>query len=103
MLTAIGPRWPDERRYVCSKMPYFLSDLMQLAFAEQAEAVHLHPQESPVLELKRMLHRIEGPPLAAGETDELLRTVAPPEELLELGANHMTSFYFHFRDVAVFQ
>jgi hypothetical protein len=29
--------------------------------------------------------------------------VAPPEELSELRTNNMTSFYFHFRDVAVFQ
>jgi hypothetical protein len=35
--------------------------------------------------------------------EELLRTVAPPEELSELSTNNMTSFYFHFRDVAVFQ
>ncbi len=84
-------------------MPYDLSDLMQLVFAERAEAVHLHEQESPVLELKRVLHRIEGPRLVAGETEELLRTVAPPEELSELRANGITSFYFHFRGVAVFQ
>jgi Tfp pilus assembly pilus retraction ATPase PilT len=84
-------------------MAYDLSDLMQLVCAERAEAVHLHEKESPVLEVKRTLHRIEGPPLAAGETEELLRTVAPPEELSELRTNHMTSFYFHFRDVAVFQ
>src|SRR5215831_16874079 len=84
-------------------MAYDLSDLMQLVCAERAEAVHLHEKESPVLEVKRMLHRIEGPPVAAGETEQLLGTVAPPEELSELRTNHMTSFYFHFRDVAVFQ
>lgn len=84
-------------------MPYDLSDLMELVFAERGEAVHLHEKESPVLELKRVLHRVEGPPLGKGETEELLRTVAPPEELSELRTNDMTCFYFHFRDVAVFQ
>ncbi len=84
-------------------MPYSLSDLMQLVVAERGEAVHLHEHESPVLEVKGALHRIEGPPVAAGETAELLRVVAPADELSELGRNRMTSFYFHFGDVAVFQ
>ncbi len=84
-------------------MPYDLSDLMQLVFAERGQAVHLHDKEPPVLELKRVLHRIEGPPLAAGETEQLFRTVASQEELAELRANQMTCFYYHFRDVAVFQ
>ena len=84
-------------------MPYDLSDLMQLVCAERADAVHLHEKESPVLELKRVLHRIEGPALAQGETEQLLSTIAPQEELVELGLNRMASFYFHFRDLAVFQ
>src|SRR5262245_45430066 len=84
-------------------MAYDLSDLMQLVYAERAEAVHLHENEAPVLEVKRVLHRIEGPPIVAGETEELLRTVATPEEVVELRTNRMTCFYFHFRDVAVFQ
>src|SRR5713101_1282657 len=84
-------------------MPYSPSDLMQLVVAEQGEAVHSHEKESPVLEVKRVLHRIEGPPLAAGETEELLRVLAPADELSELSTNHMTSFYFHFGEVAVFQ
>jgi hypothetical protein len=83
-------------------MPYDLSDLMQVVCAEREEAVHLHDKEAPVLEIKRMLHRIEGPPVAPGETEQLLRTVALPEDLSELRTNRISSFYFHFRDVAVF-
>jgi Tfp pilus assembly pilus retraction ATPase PilT len=84
-------------------MPYDLSDLMQLVYAERAEAVHLHENEGPVLDVKRVLHRIEGPPIGPGETEQLLHTVAPPEEVVELRTNRLTCFYFHFRDVAVFQ
>src|SRR5689334_15723750 len=84
-------------------MPYSLSDLMQLVVAERAEAVHLHPNEAPVLEVRGVLHRIEGPPLAAGETDELLRVIAPADDLTELRTNGMTCFYFQFGEAAVFQ
>ena len=83
-------------------MLYDLSDLMQFVSQERAEAVHLHEKESPILEVKRTLHRIEGPPLASGETMELFHAVAPSEELTERRTNHMASFYFHFQDVAVF-
>lgn len=83
-------------------MPYDLSDLMQLVCAERADAVHVHEREAPVLEVKRMLHRLEGPPVAPGEAEQLLRTVAPAEELSELRTNRISSFYFHFRDIAVF-
>jgi len=76
---------------------------MQIVCSERAEAVHVHENESPVLEVNRLLHRIEGPPVALGETEELLRTVAPPEELVELRRNHLASFSFHFGDFAVFQ
>jgi Tfp pilus assembly pilus retraction ATPase PilT len=84
-------------------MPYSLSDLMQLILAEQGEAVHLHPNEAPVLEIKRALHRIEGPSLTAGETEDILRVVAPADDLSELRMNGVTSFYYQFTEAAVFQ
>jgi len=84
-------------------MPYSLSDLMQLVVSERGEAVHLHPSEAPVLEVKRALYRIEGPPLAAGETDELVRGIAATEDLSELRTNGMTCFDVHFGEDAVFQ
>jgi hypothetical protein len=65
-------------------MPYSLSDLMQLVVAERGEAVHLHQNEAPVLEIKQILHRIEGPPVAPGETEDVLRAIAPRENLREL-------------------
>ena len=56
---------------------------MGLVLAERCEAVHLHDGESPVLEVRRQLRRIEGPPLEAGETQTLLRSIAPPVEFQE--------------------
>ena len=86
-----------------SPMGYSITDLMQLVVAERGEAVHLYPNEAPVLEVQRGLHRIEGPPLEARETDELLRVVASEDDLLELRTNGLSCFYFHFGDSAVFQ
>ncbi len=84
-------------------MGYTLSDLTQLLISEHGEAVHLHPNEAPVLEVKRTLYRIEGPPLAAEETTELLSVIAPPEEISKLKTDGLSSFYFRFGDEAVFQ
>ena len=84
-------------------MSYSLSDLMQLVVTERGEAVHLHEKHAPVLEVKRTLYRIEGPPLAVGEPEELLHVVASENDLSELQANDLSCFYFHFGDAAVFQ
>ena len=53
---------------------------MQLLLAERGEAVHLHDGEAPVLEIHGQLHRIEGPRLETGDTQTLLRSIAPKDE-----------------------
>ena len=84
-------------------MPYSLSDLMQLLLAERGEAVHLHPEEAPVLEISRVLHRVEGPALAPAYPEALLQSVASNEDLLEFKSLRMVCFYHHFDDTAAFQ
>jgi len=64
-------------------MSYSLSDLMQLLLAERGEAIHLHDGGRPVLEIRRELHTIEGPSLEVGDTQTLLRSIAPPPEFQE--------------------
>jgi Tfp pilus assembly pilus retraction ATPase PilT len=80
-----------------------LSDLMQLVFSERGDAIHLHEKERPVVEVNRVLVKLEGPPLALGETEEMLRSLASEEELEEFSTNQLACFYYHFRNVAVFQ
>ena len=84
---------------------YAMSDFMELLFSERADAVHLHPGERPVLEVRRVLLvcPLEGPPLQADETEELLRGVASDDDLSKFRSEGMVCFYFHFRGVAVFQ
>jgi len=73
-------------------MSYDLSDLMQLVLAEAGEAVHLHDGEAPVLEIHGQLHRIEGPRFEPGDTQTLLRRIAPADEVHELMRNGITAF-----------
>ena len=87
-------------------MSYSLSDLMDLVVVERGEAMHLHDGESPVLEIRRGLHRVEGPPLEAGDTQTLLRSIAPSAEFKEAlrgctAFAHRHSEAAHFRVMAL--
>jgi Tfp pilus assembly pilus retraction ATPase PilT len=82
-----------------------MSDFMQLLFSERADAVHLHPGERPILEVRRVLLvcPLEGPPLQAQETEELLREVASDDQFSQFEHEGMVCFDFRFRDAAAFQ
>jgi Tfp pilus assembly pilus retraction ATPase PilT len=83
-------------------MSYSLSDLMQLLVAERGEAIHLHDREPPVLEIRRELHRIEGPPLERGEAQMLLQGIATHDQLQE-ALRGCTVFEHHWHGSAHFQ
>jgi len=82
-------------------MSYSLSDLMELVLAEHGDAVHLHDGNRPVLEIRRQLYTIEGPPLDAGDTQTLLRSIAPPSEFQE-ALRGCTAFKHRHGDGALF-
>lgn len=75
---------------------------MQLVVCERAEALHLYAGESPVLEVRRVLHRVEGPKLKPGDVDELFHAITDGDNLSEFASAGMVSFYFHFGDATVF-
>jgi Tfp pilus assembly pilus retraction ATPase PilT len=76
---------------------------MQLLVTERGEAVHLHEGEAPVLEIKRVLHRVEGPRLAAGDTERLLQSIASEDDLEEFKSGGTVSFYHRLQESAAFQ
>src|SRR5574341_2329335 len=82
-------------------MSYSLRDLMQLLIREHGEAVHLHPGEAPVLEINRVLHRVEGPSLGHADTEALLQTVAKEDDLLEFRSSRMVCFYHRLDDATL--
>lgn len=64
-------------------MFYTLSALLEILLAERADAIHLHAGEKPVVEVKRTLFQVSGPPIEPGDPDKLLRQIASKDEYRE--------------------
>ncbi len=84
-------------------MHYSLSDLMQMAVAEGALAIHLYEGHPPVVELRDTLVTIEGPPLEPGEPQALLSAVVPVEELKELMREGTLLLWHRFSEAVRFR
>jgi Tfp pilus assembly pilus retraction ATPase PilT len=76
-------------------MLYTLSTLLEMMLAERADGLHLHPGETPVLELARNLFRISGPPIEAGDVEALLRQISSKEEFREFQSSGIVLCYHH--------
>jgi len=79
-------------------MGYDIRDLMQLIVAERGAGVHLYVGAAPILEISRQLHRVEGPPLAKGELQQMLSGIAPAEDMREFEYAGLLSFDYEFTD-----
>src|SRR5882724_8888484 len=91
-----------QRRWAPGETAYSLQDLMQLILAEGGEAIHLHDGEAPVLEIHGQLYRIEGPGFESGDTQTLLRSIAPSDEFQEVMRNGITAFEHRYGETAFF-
>lgn len=67
---------------------------MELITAENADAVHLHDGEPPVLEVRGELRRLEEPCLRPGEALELFRSIAPTDASAEIKRLGLATFEF---------
>ena len=76
-------------------MLYTLPSLLEMMFVERADGLHLHPDETPVLELARNLFRISGPPIEAGDVEALLRQISSKEEFREFQSSGIVQCYHH--------
>jgi len=85
-----------------AEIGYTIADLLKQVTSRRGEAVHLHEGESPVLEIKRTLHKIEGPALKPGDTYALLAIHASEEDLLAFQNSGLVCFYSRAKE-AVFQ
>jgi Tfp pilus assembly pilus retraction ATPase PilT len=84
-------------------MSYELPELIQLIVAEGGEAVHLHDGEAPVLEIRGQLYRIEGPCFEPGDTQTLLRSIAPSDEFQEVMRNGISAFEHRHGEATFFR
>lgn len=84
-------------------MNYSIFDLMQLVAAEKALAIHLCDGRPPLIEQRDCLDEIRGPDLEPDEALELLRAIAPPEELTALTRQRIALFWHRFSELLVFR
>ena len=77
-------------------MEYLLDDLLHLIVSERAQALHLVAGRPPVLELREVPHRIEGPNLAVEDAETYLEQIAPDGALSEFSRTGLVSFDYAF-------
>jgi len=82
-------------------MAYLLDDLLHLIVSERAQALHLVAGRPPVLELREVPHRIEGPNLAVEDTKAYFDQIAPDDALAEFSLNDLVSFDYAFERFGV--
>jgi len=85
------------------KVAYRLSDLLGRLIARRGDAIHFHEGEPPVLEIKSVLCRVEGPCLENGDTYALLAITASEDDLIEFQNTGLSCFYHRFQESSVFK
>jgi twitching motility protein PilT len=80
-----------------------MSDLLQLVVSEGAADLHLRVAVPPVIRLHGVLHRVEGPPLTAEDTEELMRSITSEDHIQHVRERGGADFGFAFGDMARFR
>lgn len=80
-----------------------MSDLLQLVVSENSSDLHLRVGTAPVIRVHGVLHRVEGPPLTAEDTEELMRSITSEEHIQEVRENGGADFGFAFGELARFR
>jgi twitching motility protein PilT len=84
-------------------MSYSMSDLLQLVVQENAADLHLRAGVPPVIRLHGTLHKVEGPPLKAEDTEELMRTITSEDNIQQVRERGGADFGFAFGEMARFR
>ena len=84
-------------------MAYSMADLLQLVVAEGASDLHLRVGSPPVLRIHGILNRIEGPPLAPEDTEELMRSITSEDHIQHVRERGGADFGFAFGELARFR
>ena len=65
-------------------MSYSMSDLLQLVVSEGSSDLHIRMGTAPVIRLHGILHRVDGPPLRAEDTEELMRSITSEDHIQQV-------------------
>src|SRR4026208_256486 len=84
-------------------MMYSMSDLLQLVVSEGSSDLHLRVNVPPVIRLHGILHRVEGPQLKPGDTEELMRSITSEEHIQHVRERGGADFGFAFGELARFR
>ncbi len=84
-------------------MSYQMSDLLQLMVSEGAADLHIRVNIPPVIRLHGILHRVEGPPLKAEDTEELMRSITSEDHIQQIREKGGADFGFAFGELARFR
>ena len=80
-----------------------MSDLLQLTVSEGASDLHLRVGIPPVIRVHGRLHRVEGPPLAPEDTEELSRSTTSEDHIQSVREQGGSDFGFAFGEMARFR
>jgi twitching motility protein PilT len=80
-----------------------MSDLLQLMVSEGSSDLHIRVGLPPVIRVHGILHRVEGPPLAPEDSEELMRSITSEDHIQGVRERGGADFGFAFGELARFR
>src|SRR2546427_6580238 len=84
-------------------MSYSMSDLLQMVVSENGSDLHVRVGTPPTIRVHGILHRVEGPPLTAEDSEELMRSITSEDHIQHVRERGGADFGFAFGDLARFR
>ena len=82
---------------------YDMTDLLTLAFTENADCLILRSGQPPVVQVRGKTHNVEGPAITPENADLLLRSLASTRYMREFPEHGAVAFIHSFKNYAQFQ
>src|ERR1700753_2287748 len=80
-----------------------MSDLLQLMVSEGSSDLHIRVGVPPVIRVHGILHRVEGPPLAPDDSEELMRSITSEDHIQHVRERGGADLCFAFGKLARFR
>ncbi len=82
---------------------YAMADLLQLMVDTGSADLHIRVGIPPAIRMHGLLERVDGPPCAPEDTEELMSSIASDDNIQEVRENGGSDFGFSFSDKARFR